>query len=97
MGSFRQTLRHTGLQCRIPCFTQRQPRCLCFDSTGCIKRIRLQYTDPRWRIRGNTRNALVAYQRDNGLSADGVVGCGTWTRIVNEVVGIGRTPTVIDP
>lgn len=41
---------------------------------------------------GNTRNALVAYQRDNGLSADGVVGCGTWTRIVNEVVGIGRTP-----
>jgi len=46
---------------------------------------------------GNTRNALVAYQRDNGLSADGVVGCGTWTRIVNEVVGIGRTPTVIDP
>lgn len=46
---------------------------------------------------GNTRSALVAYQRDNGLSADGVVGCGTWTRIVNEVVGIGRTPTVIDP
>jgi hypothetical protein len=46
---------------------------------------------------GNTRSALVAYQRENGLSADGIVGCGTWTRIVNEVVGIGLTPTVIDP
>ena len=45
----------------------------------------------------NTRSALVAYQRENGLSADGVAGCGTWTRIVNEVVGIGRTQTVIDP
>lgn len=45
---------------------------------------------------GNTRNAVIAYQRDNGLGADGVVGCGTWTRIVSEVVGIGRTPTVID-
>lgn len=46
---------------------------------------------------GNTRSALAAYQRENGLSADGIVGCGTWTRIVNEVVGIGLTPTVIDP
>lgn len=46
---------------------------------------------------GNTYSALVAYQRENGLSADGVCGCGTWTRIVNEVVGIGLTPTVIDP
>lgn len=45
----------------------------------------------------NTRNAVISYQRNNGLSADGVVGCATWTRIVNEVVGIGRTPTVIDP
>ncbi len=45
----------------------------------------------------NTRNALMAYQRNNGLSADGVCGCGTWTKLVNEVVGIGRTPTVIDP
>lgn len=45
----------------------------------------------------NTRTALISFQRNNGLSADGVCGCGTWTRIVNEVVGIGRTPTVIDP
>lgn len=45
----------------------------------------------------NTRNALIAFQRNNGLGADGVCGCATWTRIVNEAVGIGRTPTVIEP
>ncbi|MDE6475551.1 MAG: peptidoglycan-binding protein [Erysipelotrichaceae bacterium] len=45
----------------------------------------------------NTRNALIAYQRNNGLSADGICGCASWTRITSEVVGIGRTPTVIDP
>lgn len=45
----------------------------------------------------NTRNALIAYQRSNGLSADGICGCASWTRIASEVVGIGRTPTVIDP
>ena len=45
----------------------------------------------------NTRNAVISYQQDNGLQADGVVGCATWTRIVSDVVGIGRTPTVIDP
>lgn len=44
-----------------------------------------------------TRNALIQFQRSNGLGADGVCGCNTWRRIVNEVVGIGRTPTVIDP
>lgn len=46
---------------------------------------------------GNTRNALIAFQRNNGLGSDGVCGCSTWTRLVNEVVGIGLTPTVIDP
>lgn len=45
----------------------------------------------------NTRNALIAYQRNNGLGADGICGCATWRRLVSEVVGIGRTPTVIDP
>ncbi len=37
------------------------------------------------------------FSRENGLTADGISGCRTWTRLVNEVVGIGRTPTVIDP
>ena len=44
-----------------------------------------------------TRTALIQYQRDNGLGADGIAGCQTWKRIAAEVVGIGRTPTVIDP
>ena len=44
-----------------------------------------------------TRNAVLQFQRNNGLSADGIVGCQTWRALVNEVVGIGRTPTVIDP
>ena len=43
----------------------------------------------------NTRNALISYQRNNGLGGDGIAGCSTVTRIVNEVVGIGKTPTVI--
>ena len=43
-----------------------------------------------------TRDALVSYQRNNGLSADGICGCNTWRKIVSMVVGIGRTPTVID-
>lgn len=44
----------------------------------------------------NTRNAVVNFQRRNGLSADGIVGCATWRRLVSEVVGIGRTPGVVD-
>ena len=44
-----------------------------------------------------TYNALRSFQRNNGLSVDGICGCNSWTRIVNAVVGIGRTPTVIDP
>ena len=43
-----------------------------------------------------TRSALVTYQRNNGLSADGICGCATWRKIVAMVVGIGRTPSVID-
>lgn len=43
-----------------------------------------------------TRRAVLNYQRDNGLSQDGIVGCGTWQKITGEVVGIGKTATVID-
>lgn len=45
----------------------------------------------------NTRTALIAYQQNNGLGSDGVAGCRTWTRLVSEVIGIGLTPTVIEP
>ena len=44
-----------------------------------------------------TGNALIAFQRNNGLTADGICGCCSWRRIVAESVGIGKTPTVIDP
>lgn len=43
-----------------------------------------------------TENALRAYQRRTGLTADGVCGCNSWKKISTAVLGIGRTPTVID-
>ena len=27
----------------------------------------------------NTRNAFISYQRNNGLTADEIAGCATWT------------------
>ncbi len=49
-------------------------------------------------IFGNaTYNAVVEFQRANGLSVDGIVGCQTWRVLTNEVVGIGQTPTVLQP
>lgn len=45
----------------------------------------------------NTENAVKRFQRSNGLSADGVVGCATWRSLTNKAVGIGRTSTVVDP
>lgn len=44
----------------------------------------------------HTLNALRAYQRNNGLGVDGICGCASWRKIVSMVVGIGRTPSVID-
>lgn len=44
-----------------------------------------------------TRSAVQAFQRYSGLTADGICGCNTWRRLVSEVVGIGHTPSVIDP
>lgn len=32
-----------------------------------------------------TKNAVLRYQRDNGLSADGIVGCNTWTSITRKI------------
>ncbi len=43
-----------------------------------------------------TRNAVIAYQRSRGLSADGIVGCDTWRSLQENVVGTGRTSTTID-
>ena len=43
-----------------------------------------------------TRNAVMNYQRSQGLAADGIVGCQTWENLTTQVVGIGRTPTVVN-
>ncbi len=44
-----------------------------------------------------TRNAVIRYQRDQGLAADGIVGCLTWTAMACTARAIGQTPTVVDP
>ena len=43
-----------------------------------------------------TRNAVLTFQSRNGLSADGILGPLTWSRLMAQVNGIGRTSTVID-
>jgi len=49
-------------------------------------------------IFGNgTRDAVIRFQRAQGLDADGIVGCQTWERLTELAVSIGRTPTVVDP
>ena len=37
-----------------------------------------------------TRAGVVRYQQENGLTADGIVGCATWTTLTAEVNGIWR-------
>ena len=44
----------------------------------------------------NTRNAVLTFQSRNGLSADGIMGPLTWSRLMAQVNGIGRTSTVIN-
>lgn len=43
-----------------------------------------------------THNAVMAYQRSRGLTADGIVGCNTWRSLQENVVGTGKTSTTID-
>lgn len=44
----------------------------------------------------NTRNAVMTFQRENGLSADGIVGCQTWTKLTAMTNGILRNiPSVL--
>ncbi|MDL2289565.1 peptidoglycan-binding protein [Clostridia bacterium OttesenSCG-928-F22] len=43
-----------------------------------------------------TLTQVRAFQRANGLSADGIVGCNTWRTLTGKAVGTGKTSTVID-
>lgn len=43
-----------------------------------------------------TRNAVIAYQRAKGLTADGIVGCNTWRSLQEAVIGTGPTSTTIN-
>lgn len=43
-----------------------------------------------------TANAVRSYQKNVGLSVDGIIGCNTWRSLQEDVVGIGRTSTTID-
>lgn len=43
-----------------------------------------------------TLNAVKSYQRREGLSVDGIVGCNTWRSLLEDVIGTGRTSTTID-
>lgn len=43
-----------------------------------------------------TKNAVMNYQRSKRLTADGIVGCGTWRSIMSNIIGKGRTSTTID-
>lgn len=44
----------------------------------------------------NTRNAVLTFQSRNGLSADGIMGPMTWSRLMAQANGIGRTSTVVN-
>ena len=43
-----------------------------------------------------TQEAVRNYQRNRGLSVDGIVGCNTWRSLQENVVGTGRTNTTIN-
>jgi len=43
-----------------------------------------------------TRRSVIEFQMNNGLPADGIVGCGTWTALQAQVVGGGRGGVALD-
>lgn len=44
-----------------------------------------------------TQNAVMEFQRNNGLSVDGIIGNNTWRILMNKVVGSGATSSTILP
>lgn len=45
----------------------------------------------------HTQNAVAAFQRQNGLGADGIVGCQTWTKLTSMTNGVLRNISPIPP
>lgn len=45
----------------------------------------------------STVAAVKQFQEANGLPADGIVGCLTWTEITQQAKGIGQTSTIVSP
>ena len=45
----------------------------------------------------NTKKAVIDFQKMNGIPADGMVSCLTWTTLTQQVTGIGKTPTLLYP
>ena len=43
-----------------------------------------------------TRNAVAIFQSRNGLSSDGILGPLTWSKLMAQANGIGRTSTVVN-
>lgn len=43
-----------------------------------------------------TDEAVKSYQRQEGLTVDGIVGCNTWRALQNAVIGAGPTNTTIN-
>mgnify|MGYP000887208546 FL=1 len=46
---------------------------------------------------GGTQNAVINFQRAQGLDPDGIVGCLTWEALTEAAVSIGQTATVVNP
>ncbi len=42
-----------------------------------------------------TRNSVIAYQAQNGLSADGILGSNTWNVLMSQIVGSGASDSTI--
>lgn len=44
-----------------------------------------------------TKDAVMRFQKANGFTDDGIVGCSTWRSLTRKANGVGRTSTVVLP